>query len=203
MAPALVDLPAVFVSVSYRLIPDVSYPEPVNDCIQAVKWVTDHIAAYGGSPERIHVGGHSAGGQIAALMALHDDWLAAAGLPADVIKTVFCLSTTYNRRMVNPQAAPDHVPKEPMTAISPDSPIALADRAHTPFLIAWGGKEDERLERTGRQMIEALQRANCPVESHVFPDDDHFTIHLNTQHRDNWWTQRVREMMSATVPASA
>ncbi|MCW5770939.1 MAG: alpha/beta hydrolase [Rhodospirillaceae bacterium] len=197
MAPALVDLPAILVSVSYRLIPAVSYPAPAKDCVAALKWVYDNIGDRGGARDRLFVGGHSAGGQIAALMALHGDWLAEAGLPADVVKGVFCISTTFNRRMVNPAAAPDHVPKEPFTATAPDSPLALAERARTPFLITWGGKEDERLERTGRQMIAALERAGCPVESRVFPEDDHFSIHLNTARRDDWWTQRVREMMSA------
>jgi dipeptidyl aminopeptidase/acylaminoacyl peptidase len=134
-------------------------------------------------------------------MALHDDWLRDAGLPANAIKGVFCLSTTFNRRMVNPNAAPDHVPKEPFTAIAPDSPLALADRARTPFFIAWGGNEDERLERTGRQMIDALKRVGCPVESHVAPGRDHFEVHLDMRDPGDHWTQRVRAWMAAkTLP---
>jgi arylformamidase len=73
MAPPIVELPAIFISVGYRLIPSVAFPAPVMDCIVALRWATDHIAEHGGSPHKLFVGGHSAGGQIAPLMALHKD----------------------------------------------------------------------------------------------------------------------------------
>ena len=44
MAPPIALLPAIFVSVGYRLIPHVSFPEPVMDCIEALRWMSDHIA---------------------------------------------------------------------------------------------------------------------------------------------------------------
>jgi arylformamidase len=115
MAPPIAHQPAIFVSVGYRLIPTVSFPAPVLDCIAALRWITEHIAEHGGSPHRLFVGGHSAGGQIAALMALRKDWLAQADLPMDAIKGCFCLATTHNRRMINPAIAPDHVQPEPPT----------------------------------------------------------------------------------------
>ena len=161
MAPPLVRQPAIFVSVGYRLIPTVSFPAPVKDCIVALRWIAEHIADYGGSPHRLFVGGHSAGGQIAALMALHKDWLAQGGLPSDAIKGCFCLATTHNRRMINPAIAPDHVQPESPDAIASDSPLALAAGATVPFFIAWGGLDDQRLERTGQQMIAALTTAGC------------------------------------------
>jgi arylformamidase len=202
MAPALLDLPAIFVSVSYRLLPDVSYPQPVEDAIAAVKWVQDHIATYGGAPGHILVGGHSAGGHIAALAALRPEWIAAAGAPPDAIKGVFCLSATFNRRMVDETRAPGHNPPGDPAAIAPDSPIALAANARMPFHIAWGGREHERLERSGRQMIAALQRAGCAVEHQVFPDDDHFSIHLKTGDAGDPWTLAVRRAL-ARQPAKA
>jgi acetyl esterase/lipase len=109
MAPPIVELPAIFISVGYRLIPTVSFPTPVMDCIAALRWIADHIAEHGGSPDRLFVGGHSAGGQIAALMTLRKDWLAEGGLPVDTIKGCFCLATTFNRRMIRPDIAPNDV----------------------------------------------------------------------------------------------
>ena len=53
MAPPIVQLPATFVSVGYRLIPHVSFPEPVMDCTAALRWTFDHIAEFGGSPKKL------------------------------------------------------------------------------------------------------------------------------------------------------
>jgi arylformamidase len=168
----------------------------VLDCIAALRWVAEHIAEHGGSPRRVFVGGHSAGGQIAALMALRPDWLRAAGLPPDAIRGCFSLATTFNRRVINPANAPDHVQPDPPTAIAPDSPLALTAGATVPFFICWGGRDDERLERTGRQMIAALEAAGCGVRSLVLPDCDHFSIHLNTRHADDPWVRQVRALMA-------
>jgi acetyl esterase/lipase len=197
MAPPIASLPAIFVSVGYRLIPAVAFPAPVLDCIAALRWIAEHIAEHGGSPHRLFVGGHSAGGQIAALMALRKDWLAQGGLPMDAIKGCFCLATTHNRRMINPAIAPDHVQPEPPDAIASDSPLAMAAGATVPFFIAWGGRDDERLERTGRQMIAALISTGCEVRSLVLPECDHFGVHLNTQHRDDAWVRQVCMLMAA------
>ncbi len=197
MAPPIARQPAIFVSVGYRLIPTVSFPAPVLDCIAALRWITKHITEHGGSPHRLFVGGHSAGGQIAALMALRKDWLAQGGLSMDAIKGCFCLAATHNRRMINPAIAPDHVQPEPPDAIASDSPLSMAAGATVPFFIAWGGLDDDRLERTGRQMIAALTSTGCEVRSLVLPDCDHFSVHLNTQHRDDPWVRQVCMLMAA------
>jgi arylformamidase len=196
MAPPLARQPAIFISVGYRLIPTVSFPVPVMDCIAALRWIFEHIAEHGGSPYRLFVGGHSAGGQIAALMSLHKDWLAGVGLPTDVIKGCFCLATTFNRRMIRADIAPDHVQPGSPTDIAPDSPLALAAGATVPFFIAWGGRDDERLDRTGRQMTDALAATGCKVQSLVRPECDHFSIHLDTQHPDASWVREVRTLMA-------
>jgi acetyl esterase/lipase len=169
------------------------------DCIAALHWVFSHIAEFGGSPRRLFVGGHSAGGQTAALMSLHKDWLSAAELPTDVIKGYVCLATTFNRRTVRPEVAPDHVQPGSPTEIAPDSPLALADGATVPFFIAWGSRDDERVERTGRQMIDALTPTGCEVQTLVRPDDDHFSIHLNTQDENDPWVRQVCALMASGV----
>jgi hypothetical protein len=74
----------------------------------------------------------------------------------------------------------------------------LAAGATVPFFIAWGGRDDERLERTGRQMINALGAAGCTVQSLVLPDCDHFSIHLNTQNGDDPWVRQVCTLMAAS-----
>jgi pimeloyl-ACP methyl ester carboxylesterase len=94
------------------------------DCISALRWIADNIAEHGGSPDRLFVGGHSAGGQIAALMALQKDWLVQSGVAVDAIKGCFCLATTFNRRMIRPDIAPNDV--QPGSALGDLMSDALA-----------------------------------------------------------------------------
>src|SRR5258707_13555832 len=95
MAPPLASLPAVYVSVSYRLAPKVRWPAPLDDCLAALAWVYKNIRQHGGDPARIFVGGHSAGAQLAAMVTLRRDLYAAHGLPAAAVKACFPFSGLY------------------------------------------------------------------------------------------------------------
>jgi acetyl esterase len=73
---------AVVVSVDYRLAVDgVTYPVPHDDVVAAIQWVRDQAATLGIAPNRITVGGASAGGNLAAgaTLRLRDDdgWVPA------------------------------------------------------------------------------------------------------------------------------
>lgn len=60
----------VCVAINYRLSPRVHYPEHLIDCKRALAWVREHAAEFGGDPARVAVTGGSAGGHLAALVAL-------------------------------------------------------------------------------------------------------------------------------------
>lgn len=64
------DLGVIGISVEYRLSPETPYPGPLEDCYVALKWAYDHAADLGIDPTRIGVGGVSAGGGLAAGLAL-------------------------------------------------------------------------------------------------------------------------------------
>jgi len=57
-------------SANYRLVPSMRYPSPVHDVKAAVRWLRANAAEYGLDPDRIAIGGVSAGGHLASLTAL-------------------------------------------------------------------------------------------------------------------------------------
>lgn len=72
IAARLVRRGYVVVNATYRFIPDDTYPAPLEDLREALKWMRDHAATHGIDPERIATFGYSAGGYLAALVALDD-----------------------------------------------------------------------------------------------------------------------------------
>jgi acetyl esterase/lipase len=73
------------VAVNYRLYPKIKAPAYIEDAAAAVAWTFKNIESYGGSPDRIFVSGHSAGGYLTSMLGMDKRWLAAHDVDADDI----------------------------------------------------------------------------------------------------------------------
>jgi acetyl esterase/lipase len=107
----------VFVSINYRLLPEVDMDTLNRDVAKAFKWVEDHIAEHGGDPKRVLVGGHSAGAELAALICTDDSYLKEQGISfkvligcvpvdGDTYDIPAIVNTEENRRKIHGQPEP-------------------------------------------------------------------------------------------------
>ena len=194
MAPAITCLPAIFVAVGYRLAPGTKYPGAVDDCRDAVKWAYENIADYGGDPERIFVGGHSAGGHLAALITLQRDSLKRLGLPKNVIKGcltvsgIFDVADTPGER----REAFLNTPEEATEA----SPLIHVAGNHVPFLLEIGEHDFPNLKAQHPVMFQALQQQPGRVEVMERPALNHFQISLDNGEERGAWAKKVRQWLA-------
>jgi acetyl esterase/lipase len=198
-APPLVAGPAIYISVGYELAPVGKIDAPLGDALTALSWVSKNIAAYGGSPDRIHVGGHSAGAVLSALMTLRKDLYRAYGLPETAIKACFPFSGTYDyqhgdiygQATTLDKAVPD------ADAAAAMSPIAFVSGNTTPFFVSWGENDGELVKATGAAFTYALrQQPGARAEAHMFPQLDHFWMHIDQQLDANLWNRTVNAWMA-------
>ena len=83
---------AVVVSVDYRLAPEAKFPAAADDCLAAYEWVLAHADEIGGDARRVAIGGDSAGGNLAAVVALD---ARTQGLPQPKLQLLVYPVTDY------------------------------------------------------------------------------------------------------------
>lgn len=199
IAPAIVTLPAIFISVSYRLAPAARHPAQAEDCADALAWVHKNIAQYGGDPDRLFYGGHSSGGHLCALVALHEGLKRSRKLPQDVVKACFPVSAIFDlragiegeigRELVDTfLAAPAQV--------ADASPILHVRGNRIPFYMAYGGKDLPELIPQSKSMARALGGEAGELLVREFPEYDHFDTSERCDREDHEWVRTVREWMS-------
>jgi acetyl esterase/lipase len=79
----------------YRLAPNHTHPAQVRDIARAFAWLHRHAATYGGSPDRLFLVGHSAGGHLVSLLATDEQYLRAEGLRRSAVRGVVSVSGVY------------------------------------------------------------------------------------------------------------
>lgn len=127
----------VVISANYRLLPKATISECIDDAAAAVAWAFKHCKEYGGSPQKIFLAGHSAGGYLLNMVGLEKKWLAAYGIDADSIAALVpfsgqCITHFNVRKQQGIDALTPTIDEfAPIAHIRPDAPpmiIISADR---------------------------------------------------------------------------
>jgi acetyl esterase/lipase len=163
----------VVVVPDYRKVPDVRFPDFVEDGAQAIRWAHDHIAEFGGDPEKIAIAGHSAGGHTVAMLALDPRFLEAQKLPRDTIKAAVGLSGPYDFYPFTGRAidAMANWPKPQDT-----QPIHFARADAPPMLLVTGTTDTTVRPRNARNLAAALKAVGAPVEEKEYLGQGHESI---------------------------
>ena len=162
------------VIADYRLSPQVRYPVFVQDCAQAVKWAFDHALELGGSPSRIFVMGHSAGGYNAAMLALDARWLGEAGLSPQQLAGWIGLAGPYD---FLPIVNPDAQVAFNWPATQPDTQPVNHAQASPPALLLAGTKDDTvNPQRSTMGLGRKLEAAGTKVRYQLLEGASHVTI---------------------------
>ena len=191
----------VCVTANYALSPKARWPRHVLDCKLALAWVKKHIAEYGGDPSLVFVSGGSAGGHLAALVALtandpawqpgfeDEDTTVAACIPlygvydfVDPEKIGNANLTPILERRVFEQGAAE--------AFATASPISRVSESAPPFLVVHGRNDVLVPVQSARAFVAALRaRSTQPVSYAELP---------LTQHGfDNFWSPRTVHFVHA------
>lgn len=130
----------VVVAVNYRLLPKATIDECIDDAAAAVAWTFDNIADYGGSPEKIFVAGHSAGGYLLSMIGLDKKWLEKYGKNPDSIAGLF----PYSGQVLTHFAVREQKGISPLQPfIDEYAPLFHARKDAPPYIIISGDRNDE------------------------------------------------------------
>jgi acetyl esterase len=174
---------AVF-SVEYRLAPESPFPAAVHDCIAATEFIFTNCEALNVHRERIAVGGDSAGGNLAAVVALH---ARDAGGPPLCFQLLIYPATDQNletaslarngegyllTRTLMERFRSYYLPRSADYADWRASPALAESHAGLPPALVVTAGFDPLLDE-GRQYVELLARADVEVAYRDYPDMIH------------------------------
>jgi acetyl esterase/lipase len=161
---ALANSGYVAILPNYRLFPAVRFPQFIDDGALAVRWARKHAREFGGDPDAIFLMGHSAGGHLAAILALDERYLGKVGGSAEWIRGWIALSAPYEWKWTLPGT---HVifggrPIEEWR------PIAHVSNRAPPALLIQGLEDPKLHPRETVHMSEALRSAGVPVVCRIY-----------------------------------
>ncbi len=180
----------ITVIIDYPLSPRANYNQMAKASAMAVKWVNANIASYGGNPDKIFVSGHSAGGGLAALIAVRSQYFDSIGI-ANPIKGVILIDAAgldmYDY-LKEGDYGPGNTYLKTFTskpAIWKEaSPIYHLHKGMPPMLIYRGGETYPSIIKSNEAFVQALKKVQDEPRYYVLKRKKH--IPMITQFFISW-----------------
>jgi acetyl esterase/lipase len=185
MAPALNAAGATLVSGGYRLAPEHVFPAGLDDCLAAVDWVSKSLQG------RLFIGGHSAGGHYAALIAARAGGKLVRGcLPlSGVFEFGEGSGLSARPRFLGADQRNDRI-------ASPRFELALP---LPPFLVAYGSSDFAHLIPQAQRFVAAVRTMGGEAEQLELAGRTHFTASYAAGEADGPWVKPAVAFMRRTI----
>ncbi|HMN21551.1 MAG TPA: alpha/beta hydrolase [Ottowia sp.] len=175
LVPALRDSGAMVVLPNHALAPKASIPGITLQMASAVAWSWRHARRYGGDARRIVVIGHSAGGQLAAMMLACAWNVFDPALPPRVVGGALGISGLYDLEPLMHTPSLQEALRLTPRQVQEASPARLPAPAHGRLLAVVGGDESGEYLRQNQLIRQAWGRERVPLAA-ALPGLNYFSI---------------------------
>lgn len=160
----------------YRLYPEVRFPTFMKDAAKAVAWTQTYLEEQGERSAQgveIYLMGHSAGAQIAALLAVDTSYLEQESVPPTSIVGLIGLSGPYDFLPLQSGYLQEVFPEDQRAA---SQPINYVSAAAPPALLIHGQDDDVVEPGNSERFARALENAGVAVELKRYPGTGHARV---------------------------
>jgi len=178
---------------SYRLTEDgFHYPDQPNDVKNAIKWLYENIQKYGGDPQSLYVGGHSAGAILSADIGVDRKWMFAAAVPREALKGIVPISGPYDmRQQGRPGEGSAYAPTPELSKRA--SPILHISDPAPAAVVAVGSTE--KYVASTEELTAKLKAAGSDAQYILLEGEDHKDTALSLANPDSPLFQAVLRMI--------
>lgn len=173
----------ISVIIDYPLAPAYQLPAMEKASALAIQWVKENIASYGGDPTNMYVSGHSAGGHLAALVAIKDEPWKELGMTNPLKGAIlndpagldWFWFLTELKEKYNKEDNYDAFTADP-TVWKTYSPIYYLDSKEIPMLVMEGERTYPGIKLTVERFRKAAEEKGLKLDYSFYPKTKHIPM---------------------------